>query len=36
MENNDEKMSFKAAQDKFVLVTIIQVADTLAARIIER
>ena len=36
MENNDEKMSFKAAQDKFALVTIIQVADTLAARIIER
>lgn len=36
MENNDEKQSFKAAQDKFALVTIIQVADTLAARIMER
>ena len=36
MENNDEKLSFKAAQDKYALVTILQVADTLAARIMER
>ncbi len=36
MENNEERMSFKAAQDKYALVTILQVADTLAARIIER
>lgn len=35
MENNDDKQAFKAAQNKYALVTILQVADTLAARIME-
>ena len=34
-DDNEEKQNYKAATDKFPLVTIIQTADTLAARIIE-
>ena len=34
-DDNEEKQCYKAASQKFPLVTIIQTADTLAARIIE-
>jgi hypothetical protein len=34
-DDNEEKQCYKAAADKFPLVTILQTADTLAARIIE-
>jgi hypothetical protein len=36
MDNNEDRQSYKAAQDRYALTTIIQVADTLAARIMER
>lgn len=34
-DDNEEKQNYKAATDSFPLVTILQAADTLAARIIE-
>ena len=34
-DDNEEKQNYKAATDRFPLVTILQTADTLAARIIE-
>ena len=34
-DDNEEKQCYKAATDRFPLVTILQTADTLAARIIE-
>lgn len=34
-DDNEEKQNYKAATDRFPLVTILQAADTLAARIIE-
>ena len=34
-DDNEEKQCYKAASQKFPLVTILQTADTLAARIIE-
>ena len=36
MDNNEDRQSYKAAQDRYALTTIIQVAATLAARIMER
>jgi hypothetical protein len=36
MDSNEDKQSYRAAQDRYALTTIIQVADTLAAKVMER
>ena len=36
MDSNEDRQSYRAAEDKYPLVTIIQTADTLAAKIMEQ